>query len=82
MENKFKPKYKVHYDRATGTRSVTIGDNPCDYNRMRHYYIQPVTPAGTKRRHYVLMPKRDFSSRLYPTVRDAIFAILYIKGVI
>jgi len=49
--SKFKPKYKVHYNRLTKQRSVTIGDNP------RHYYIMPVTPAGTTRTHYMLLPK-------------------------
>lgn len=74
MANKHKPNYTVHYDRATKTRWVELAGS------KRRYYITKIQVAGTKKPHYVLLPKSDFpNSPLYSTVRDAVFALVFTR---
>lgn len=68
---RFKPSYKVNYDRNTKVRSVTIQG----YNSI---YIVRATPPGLSRPHYQVVngTLRSKCSQYFPTVRDAIIYII------
>lgn len=64
----YQPDYKVHFNRATGSRCVVTGKgNPV--------YISKCTNGG-KREFYVHY-KTGRQSQLFPTLRDCINNIVY-----